>query len=169
MTWAAALAIAHRAHSRLGVPWKIALYIAYAARQHKVRWALAYALFEQESDYKAIYGHDAGGLFPGREVTRDNYRRFREIVVSQGGRGANGVGLGQVTYWIYIKEHPGLWKKRVQVYLSLSILASYIHSLGEFKGIGAYNGGPNSPNDAYANEVLARAKRIRPKLARKGA
>jgi len=168
MTRLAALAVAHRAHRRLGIPWHIALYIAFAARKYRVRWALAFALFEQESNYKVIYGHDAGGLLPGARVTKGNYLWFRQRLIATGGRGANGVGLGQVTYWTYIRDHKGLWKPRVQVYLSLSILADYVHRLGELTGVGAYNGGEANPNGSYAAEVEAKARAIRPKLTRKG-
>lgn len=160
----AALRIAYRAKRRLGVPWKIALYIAFAARKYKIRYAIAFALFEQESNYKVIYGADAGGLFPHQPVTRKNYAYFRRQVVSSGGRGANGVGLGQVTYWTYIRDHPGLWKPRVQVYLSLSILDGYLDAFPQFTALGAYNGGPANPNDSYAVEVEAKAAAIRPKL-----
>jgi soluble lytic murein transglycosylase-like protein len=151
------------------VPLAIAIWIALAARKYRLRYALAFAMFEQESDFQAIYGHDAGGLFPGQKVTRENYRRFRTVVVGNQGGGANGVGLGQITYWTYIRDHRGLWKKRVQVFLATSILASLVHSFGEDKGVGAYNGGPTNPNMSYAEEVLARAKDIRPKLTKRGA
>lgn len=163
----AALRVARRAHRRLGVPLRIALYIAFGARKYHLPYAIAFALFEQESNYRVIYGHDAGGLLPGQPVTKRNYRWFRARVIAGGGRGANGVGLGQVTYWTYVRDHPGLWKPRVQVYLSLSILAgldqwatSIAHALA------AYNGGAANPNWDYGREVSEKAQRIRPKLAK---
>ena len=159
-----ALAVARRAH-KAGVPLRISYYIAFAARKHKVRWALAYALFEQESNFQKIYGHDAGGLSPGLLVTKKNYRVFRSYVVARRGGGANGVGLGQVTYWTYIRDHRGLWKPRVQVYLATSIFADYVHYLGEREGAGAYNGGPSTPNWDYAEDVLDKAIRWRAHLA----
>lgn len=162
----AALRVARRAAAS-GVPLQIALYIAFACRKEKLRYALGFAMFEQESNFAVIYGHDAGGLFPGQRVTRDNYRRFRAEVVRRAGGGANGVGLGQVTWWTYIRDHSGLYKPRVQVYLSVSILADLVHRLGEFRGCGAYNGGEGNPNEDYAREVLARADSWRPKLAGK--
>lgn len=152
----------------MGVPLAIALYIAFAARKYRVRYALNFAMFEQESNFEAIYGHDSGGLYQGNPVTRENYQRFRNYVVGHLGGGANGVGLGQVTYWTYIRDHRGLWKKRVQVYLATSILASLVHSFGEEKGVGAYNGGAGNPNMTYSAEVLDRANRIRPKLSKGG-
>ena len=161
----AALRVAHRA-SRHGVPPLIATYIAFAARKFHVRYALNFALFEQESNFAVIYGHDAGGLFPGREVTRDNYAAFRKHVVEHQGGGSNGVGLGQVTYWTYVRDHKGLWKPRVQVYLATSILADLLSRHDEFTAVGAYNGGEGNPNRLYAEEVLAKARRWRTRLRR---
>ena len=166
MTRRAAIAVAWRAHRRLGVPRRIAFRIAFAARKYSVRWAVAYALFEQESNYQVIYGHDVGGLYLGERVTRDNYRAFRTFVVAHGGRGANGVGLGQVTYWTYIRDHPGLWKPRVQVYLSVSILAALLSKYPERIALGAYNGGEARPNLEYGDQVLEKAAALRPRLAK---
>jgi hypothetical protein len=162
----AALRVAYRATRRLDVPGRIALYIAFAARKFRIPYAVAYALFEQESGYKVIYGHDAGGLLPGQRVTKSNYAWFRSRVVASEGRGANGVGLGQVTYWTYIRDHPGLWKPRVQVYLSLEILAGYLRGFSQFTALGAYNGGPSNPNEDYAHEVETKVRAIRPQLAK---
>lgn len=156
--------VAQRARRKLHIPLEIATYIALAARKHNVRYALAYALFEQESNFRVIYGHDAGGLYAGLKVTRENYKRFRRYVAEHQGLGANGVGLGQVTFWTYIKTHIGLWKPRVQVYLSLSILSERIDDSGEYVGVGEYNGGPGNPVESYAESVLAKASRIRPLL-----
>lgn len=156
--------VGRRAHQRMGVGLHIAIWIALAARKYGIRYALAFAMFEQESNFKPIYGHDLGGLNPGLRVTRENYLRFRAEVIRRAGGGSNGVGLGQVTWWTYIKARVGLWKPRVQIYLATEILANLVHDLGEERGVGAYNGGPGNPNMAYASEVLARARNIRPKL-----
>ncbi len=160
----AAKRVAERA-IRHGVPRNIAFYIAFACRKEKLRYALGFAMFEQESDFKVIYGHDAGGLNPGYRVTKENYRLFRAHLMETFGSGSNGVGLGQVTYWTYIRDHRGLWKPKVQVYLATSILADLVHRLGELNGTGAYNGGEGNPNESYAREVLERAEKWRSRLA----
>jgi hypothetical protein len=160
----AALRVSKRAVKH-GVPAEIAKDIALACSKENLRYALGYAMFEQESNFEAIYGHDAGGLNPGAAVTRDNYRDFRKEVLRRKGGGANGVGLGQVTYWTYIRDNADLWKPKKQVYLATSILADYVHTLGEFEGVGAYNGGPSNPNETYARQVLDRANTWRPRLA----
>lgn len=150
-----------------GVPRVIALDIAQAARKYKIGYALAFGMFEQESNFKLIYGHDAGGAFPGQRITKANYAQFRREVVARVGGGANGVGLGQVTYWTYIRDHIGLWKPRVEVFLATSILADLVHRLGEERGAGAYNGGEGNPNYVYAREVLDKAQAWRHKLDRR--
>lgn len=163
-TQEAARRVAERA-AKHGVPPKIAGYIASACAREKLRYALGFAMFEQESNFKSIYGHDPGGLYPGEPVTKENYARFRNQVCKNKGRGANGVGLGQVTYWTYIRDHVDLWKPKAQVDLATQIFADYIHDLGESTGTGAYNGGPTTPNPAYARQVLKRAEKWRPLLA----
>lgn len=162
----AAKRVAERA-SRHGVPRGIAECIAFACRKEHLPYAIAFGMFEQESNFENIYGHDAGGLNPGEKVTKANFAAFRAHVVANLGGGANGVGLGQVTYWTYVRDHPGLWKPKVQVYLATSILADLVHRLGEIHGIGAYNGGEANPNMAYAGEVREKAERWRPILAGK--
>lgn len=160
----AATHVAERAAEH-GVPKEVATHIAFACRKEKLRYALGFAMFEQESGFEAIYGHDAGGLNPGKSVTQENYRSFRDEVVRREGGGANGVGLGQVTFWTHIRDHRGLWKPKVQIYLATSILADLVHRLGESTGTGAYNGGEGNPNEAYAAEVLERANKWRPLLS----
>jgi hypothetical protein len=146
------------------VPRAIAHDIAFACRKYHLPYALAFGMFEQESDFKLIYGHDAGGLLPGQQVTKETYKRFREELLRRHGGGANGVGLGQITFWTYIRDHVGLWKPRVEVFLATSILADLVHRLGELDGTGSYNGGEAHPNRDYANEVLAKASKWRHRL-----
>jgi len=158
-----AITIARRA-SRHGVPFHIALYIAFACRKLDLRYALGFGLVEQESDFKHIYGHDPGGLNPGEPVTRANYAAFRSHIIHTNGSGANGVGLTQVTYWTYIRDHAGLWRKRANIYFGLGLVASTIHAKGEREGLAEYNGGPANPVYSYADEVLAKAAKWRVRI-----
>lgn len=160
----AALRVAYRAKRRLGVPLDVALYIAFACRKHRLRFALGFAVCQQESGFRHVMGHDAGGLFPGRPVTRRLYRQLRSHLKATNGSGANGVGLFQITYWTYIVDKPGLWKKRANVFYGISIVADYVKRLGERTGLGSYNGGEANPQYVYADEVMEKADAIRPKL-----
>lgn len=167
MSTAGALVIARRAH-RYGVPLRVALYIAFAARKWKLRPALGFGLVEQESGFQHIYGHDPGGLFPGQPVTRINYRQFRTHVQATSGGGANGVGLTQITYWTYIRDHAGLWKKRANIFFGIGLVAETIHAKGEREGLAEYNGGAGNPQFGYADEVLSRAAKWRGRISKKG-
>lgn len=161
-----ALAVGLRASRRLNVDPRVAMYIAFACRRHKLRYALGFAMVEQESGYRHVFGHDAGGLFPGLPVTRRRYKALREHLIETHGYGANGVGLTQATYWTFIVEHRGLWKKRANVYFGIGMLADLVHRLGEETGVGAYNGGEANPVPAYAHAVLSKASAIRSRLGK---
>lgn len=162
----AATRVAYRASRHLKVPLRISFYIAFACRKYRLRYALGYALVQQESNFQHIFGHDYRGHFPGEKVTRRRYRELRDYLSRTGGKGANGVGLTQITYHVYILEQPGLWKKRANVYFGLDLVASYVKSLGEREGFAHYNGGPSPPSESwsYAEQVLIKAKKIRQSL-----
>lgn len=162
----AAFRVGLRAARRLRIPRHVALYIAFACRKYRLRYALGYAIVQQESNFQHIFGHDPGGLFAGQRVTRGRYAELRRHLKASRGPGANGVGLTQITYYTYILEHPGLWKKRANVYFGLSLIADYVKRLGERVGLGSYNGGEANPQFTYADEVLGKADAIRPKLAK---
>lgn len=157
----AARRVAERATQHGNVPSQIAHDIANECRKRHLPYAIGFAMFEQESDFKNIYGHDAGGLNPGQVVTEENYKNFRSHVVATKGSGSNGVGLGQITYWTYIEKYRDLWKPKVQIHVAVEILADLFHRLGELRGIGAYNGGESNPNMAYSGEVRDKAERWR--------
>lgn len=159
----AAKRIAARAHGH-HVPKAMARDIADACRKYHLPYSIGFATVEQESFFRNVYGHDSGGLNPGDVVTKHNFEEFRRRVVSTNGGGANGVGPLQITYWTYIRDHPRLYKQRVNIFVGIKILADLVHRLGEFNGIGAYNGGEGNPNEAYAAEVLDRVKKWRPRL-----
>lgn len=163
----AALRVAARAHKRLGVPRDVALYIAFACRKFTLPYSHGYALVQQESNFRHIFGHDAGGLFKGLPVTRDRYQVLRNQL-RQGGGGANGVGLTQPTYPPYIIEHAGLWRKRANVYFGIGLLSELVIKLGVTDGIGAYNGGESNPVISYANAVKSKATVIRQLLTKEG-
>lgn len=162
-----ALVVARRAHKH-GVPRMVAIYIALACRKLKLRYALGYGLVEQESGFHHVYGHDAGGFLAGQPVTKANYGAFRAHIRATSGGGANGVGLTQITYWTYIRDHAGLWRKRANIYFGLGLVAGVIHDHGERQGLAEYNGGAGNPQFGYADEVLNRADRWRANISKKG-
>ena len=160
----AAYRVGWRAWKRVGVPFKVAMYIAFACRKERLAYAVGYAVCEQESGYRHIFGHDAGGMFPGLPVTEPRYNELRERLRRTKGPGANGVGLFQITYYTYILDNPGLWKKRANAYKGTEIVAGNVRAHGVRKGLAVYNGGEGNPQYDYATQVEARIDRIRPQL-----
>lgn len=132
--------------------------------------ALACALVEQESLGRNIFGCDLGSRssvpFCHQPVTRE---RVVELLahLRRGGTG-NGVGLTQLTSSGFVfdaEESGGAHKPSAQCEVGFDLLKSLIAQVGEFKGIGAYNGGLGNPIASYADEVLERRARYRKLLA----
>lgn len=147
-----------RIASAHGVPTFTAWTIAFVCALMRFRPALAFALVEQESGFRHIFGHDPGGLFPGKPVTRDRYLTLVDRV-KRGGT-SNGVGLAQITYGPYLIEHPRLWLRAVNVWFGLKLLRESISKYGLHKGLAAYNGGPTPPaiSYEYATSVIAKSR-----------
>lgn len=154
ITYARALKIAWIAY-RHGVKYRYARNIALAARKHRVSPALAFALVEQESDFKHIFGCDKGSIMCNWGVTKARYRRLQDHV-RRGGT-SNGVGHTQITYPGYILASPGLWKPRANVYFGLGLLSALIRQRNGIRwALAAYNGGTTRPYYPYADQVIER-------------
>lgn len=96
------------------------------------------ALVEQESAYQFIFGHDAGGPFPGLKVTHALYKQLLEHI--KAGGTSNGVGYVQATWGPELLAHPGLWKPKV----NLRWGGHFQKALGtDEHGFNAYNGDPS--------------------------
>ena len=150
-----------------------AAVVVEEAHEADLELALACALVEQESGGKNIFGCDLGSRssvpFCNQAVTE---ARVRELIahVQRGGT-SNGVGLTQLTSLGFIldaMESGGAWKPEAQLEVGFDLLASLIAQLGEFRGIGAYNGGPGNPIASYAESVLSKREAWRKRLGTKG-
>lgn len=124
--------------------WKLAFRITAAANDKRLSAPGMWALVEQETGFKFIFGHDLGGLFPGAKVTRRLYRQLQAHLRSTHGSGANGVGYVQATYWSFIVNENGLWRPK----RNLRWGAEYQRTLivqegGQQAGYNAYNGDPS--------------------------
>jgi hypothetical protein len=121
--------------------------IVAAANAEHVSAAVLMALVEQESAFQFIFGHDAGGPFPGQRVTK---RRYRELVAHvRAGGTSNGVGYVQATWGPALEESPGLWKPKA----NLRWGARFQRGLGLSEtGFNAYNG---DPTGAYGRDRVA--------------
>ena len=146
-----------------GVPRYRAL-IYDAAKRNDINYALALALFRQESGFLNQYGHDRDRngniIFHGREgvvmVTPENYREYLAFRKRTGL--AQGVGPGQLTspgIQDMADRRGGCHVPEHNIEIAMQVLSGHIKALGKFKGIGAYNGGRGNPQDDYARKVIA--------------
>src|SRR5689334_13735474 len=110
---------------RHGARW--ALTIIRAARKAKLPLAVAFALVEQESGFRNIFGHDPGAPFPGEYVTAARAQALLDHV-HRGGV-SNGVGLTQLTWVGYLDQAAalgGLHKPGNQCVVGFRALAGLI-------------------------------------------
>lgn len=138
------------------------LKIARAAKRKRLPYPLAFALVEQESGFRHIFGHDTTFL-AGQPVTHDRYQRL--IAHIRAGGTSNGVGYTQITYPGYLLEHPGLWRKGKNLRFGFGLVKGFIDRYGKQKGLAIYNGGPSNPQYDYADSVLRREARWRQRLS----
>lgn len=137
-----------------------ALAIIRAARIEGVPLSVAFALVEQESGFRNIFGHDPGGMFPGQRVTK---ARCEALLwrVRHGGV-SNGVGLTQLTWSGYLEQAEklgGPHRPYVQCRVGFRALASLHREWGNWhEAFMHYNGsGPAAVH--YADVMTLRVAR----------
>lgn len=123
-----------------------------------IPYAVAFASVEQESGFRNVFGHDAGGLFPGQKVTNAKVQTMLAHV-SRGGV-SNGVGFTQLTYPPFVRQaaalHGGAACVRNQLRVGFGLLADLRRQHGNWHdAFRAYNGqGPAA--DLYAHVMDVR-------------
>ena len=135
------------------------LRIILEARRAGLPISLAFALVEQESGFKNIFGCDQGSIMCHQAVTKDRVQRLLRHV--RAGGVSNGVGLTQLTwpgYIIMAERLGGAHIPRNQIRVGFSILAGHIAKHGEDGGLASYNAGDpfNPQGRRYAREVQER-------------
>lgn len=121
--------------------------------------ALAFAMLEQESGGRNVYGHDAvrNPAVKGGPVTKANYAAYKAD--RKRGLGMQGVGPLQLTWWATQDKADamgGCWRPRINIRCGFQTLKADIDAHGEVAGIAAYNGsGPKAAQYSLA----VRAKR----------
>lgn len=135
-----------------------ALGIIRRARDEGIALSLAFALAEQESDFRNVYGHDpvANPAPKGGKVTKRNYRAYK--AARKRGLGMQGVGFTQLTWWEFQDEADaigGCWKIGCQLTIAFRHVRRLIAMYGLADGLRRYNGsGPAA--EAYSRSVRAR-------------
>jgi hypothetical protein len=119
---------------------KHALKTIRLARRVGVPISWAFALVDQESGFRNIFGHDRGSILHGLPVTPGRVAILLRHV--NDGGASNGVGLTQLTWPPYIKRaqrQGGAHKPKVQIAVGLDILKQV--SGGDYRGRAwQYNG-----------------------------
>lgn len=99
-----------------------AIRIIEEARAERLPLSWAFALVQQESDFRNVFGHDAGSIMHGQPVTRDRVIRLMRHI-DRGGV-PNGVGLTQLTWPPYLERAQaagGAHRPRVQLRVGFAI------------------------------------------------
>jgi soluble lytic murein transglycosylase-like protein len=144
------LLLAHRA-KRAGANYN--LRIILEARRAGLPISLAFAVVEQESGFKNIFGCDKGGPFCHHPVSRTLVQQLLAHV--RAGGTSNGVGLTQLTWIGYLnmaERRGGAHIPKNQLSVGFEALAAHIAAHGTQGGLAAYNAG-------YAREVLEKQAR----------
>jgi hypothetical protein len=132
--------------------------IILECRAHGVAISDGFALVEQESDFKNIFGcdHGAGKAFCHMAVTKSRVDALLASPLS------NGVGPTQLTSKGYVRDADrdgGAHKPAVNIATGIAILGALQKKHGRMVGFGAYNGGESNPNMDYARKVDEKADR----------
>ena len=157
------LALAQRAaQSGAGFP----LTIVKECRRHNLPVSLGFALIEQESNFRNVFGHDPTIFIGAGTVTRANYTAYKARRVASRNRSMQGVGPAQLTWWEtqdLADQLGGCWKPTVNIRVGVMTLAARIKRHGYAAGIARYNGaGPAA--EAYSRSVRARAQKWHDRL-----
>ena len=165
-----------------------AALIVEAADKAGMPLEIVAALIQKESGGRNVYGHDAGGTFSTRdgpvtiggvvylrgsniEVTPSNFAEFLRRV--RAGEKSNGVGPAQITYRGYFtdpryRDYPYA-DPAANIRFGATLLADTLN--GDFsdaavRRAGAiYNGGASNPNWAYGDDLVAKTRLWRDRLA----
>lgn len=129
--------------------------IVRAATDSGLPLGIAVALIAKESNGANVYGHDTGGALCGAgEVTQDNFtNQFLPAVL--GGATSNGVGLTQITYPGYFRQHPDLawWDPYTNAKFGFDLMKGYLggdYSDASLVAAGStYNSGSATGAPAY--------------------
>lgn len=143
---------------------KYSLRIVIEARKAKIPISLGFALIEQESNFRNVFGHDPTIFVGAGEVTKAKYLVYRAKRGPTGRGGMQGVGPPQLTYFTFqdrADEAGGCWVARYSIQVAFTDLAGMIRKHGEHKGLAVYNAGESGwrNGEDYARSVQKKQMR----------
>jgi hypothetical protein len=142
------------------------LRIVREARRAKLPISLGFALVEQESGFRNVFGHDPTIFAGAGTVTQAKYKAYKAKRGSQGKGGMQGVGPCQLTFWTKqdrADEMGGCWKPMYNIRVAFEDLADLIGDYGEAKGIGVYNAGAGGWDRGFGHEY---SRQVRDRAAK---
>jgi cold shock CspA family protein len=137
------------------------LRIVKEARRAGIPISLGFALIDQESNFKNVFGHDSTIFRGAGNVTKGKYTAYKQQRGPHGKGGMQGVGPAQLTWYEFqdqADKRGGAWVPKHNISVAFDHLASLIRHKGMREGIAAYNG---SGDDAamYATSVLSKQRK----------
>lgn len=147
------------------------LRIVWEARCAGIPVELGFALIEQESGFRNVWGGDPapnGGTtgLQFKPVTRDRYLAYKKARGAKGEGGMQGVGPAQLTWFEFQDDADrlgGCHVPRHNIRVAFARLSALIRLHGHAKGIARYNGsGPAA--ERYSREVRAKQDRWQDRL-----
>ena len=149
---------AYRCARAAGFRPQAGVRIIVEARRYGVPISLAFAVVEQESNYRHVFGHDGGGAFPGQAVTKT---RVQWLIKT---KRWNGISLPQMTWHGYVFEAErdgGAHRIPVVVATGMRILGDLVRANGTLNALRLYNDGNTTSAKGlrYARQVQARQAR----------
>lgn len=136
------------------------LRIVIEAKRAGLPASLGFALIEQESNFRNVFGHDPTIFAGAGTVTAAKYRAYKQRRGPTGRGGMQGVGPAQLTWWEFqdaADRLGGCHIARFNIQCAFAHLAALIKQHGRTEGIRRYNGsGPAAV--AYEESVSRKAK-----------
>jgi hypothetical protein len=137
---------------------RYARIIVQEAKREGVPLSLAFAICEQETGFRNVFGHDPTIFMGAGEVTKKKYLAYK---AQRGTTRMQGVGPMQLTWWStqdLADKEGGCWRPRCNIRIGLRTLRQNIASKGIHAGVAAYNGS-GAAAERYAASVLEKQAR----------
>lgn len=140
------------------------LRIILEARRAGIPISLGFALIQQESDFRNIFGSDPTIYIGAGEVTKKKYLGYKG---ARGHTRMQGVGPAQLTWWEFqdrADAYGGCWIPKYNIRVGFEVVSANIKRHGStLVGLRAYNGS-GSAAERYALQVQWRAKQWHKRL-----
>lgn len=130
------------------------LRIIWEARRANLPISWAFALCDQETGFRNVFGHDRGSILAGQPVTKAGVKTLLAHIADGGT--SNGVGFTQLTYPPFIRqaEHlGGAHRVKNQLRVGFQVFAQHIDHGRATDAAWHYNGDPS-----YQGLIAAKQK-----------